>query len=56
MKSDEYKKIEHLLICAIHSFNPDKQEIKRLKKQLKECVIRENKKQLWKQSKQYQTI
>lgn len=34
-KTDEYKKLENRLICALHSWRPDKAEIKRLKKELK---------------------
>ena len=34
-KTDEYKKLENELICALHSWRPDKAKIKQLKKELK---------------------
>ena len=34
-KTDEYKKLENELICALHSWRPDKERIKQLKKELK---------------------
>jgi hypothetical protein len=42
-KSTEQKRLENQLICLMNSWRPDKNEIRRLKKLLKE-EVRKNKK------------